>query len=313
MASYPIFLKEGDEVRIVSPAGKIDASLIDGAKEQLTYWGYNPTEGMFTRTVYGRFAGNEQERMTDLQMALNDENVKAILCSRGGYGLAQIIDKLKFDEFRKHPKWIIGFSDITVLHAAVNKNGFVSVHSSMAKDLTNLDNDAETLTILNNILKGKMPTYNTQPNKLNRLGSSKGTLIGGNLSVFMGLRSTPLEPSYKGAVLFIEDVGEEPYKVDRMMQNLRLSGALEQLSGLVVGQFTGADEDPDMHATVYEIIANSVKDYDYPVCFNFSAGHIEENFPLLMGATTTLDVTENGAKLSFQSTFWKKAKDFLKK
>lgn len=313
MANYPNFLKQGDEVRIISPAGAVNPSYIDGAKSQLVTWGYNPTEGMFARTVYGRFAGNEQERITDLQMALNDENVKTIFCSRGGYGLAQIIDKIKFDVFAKHPKWVIGFSDITILHAAVNKRGFVSVHSPMAKDLTNLSNDSEPLKILDKILKGNMPAYKVVGNDLNRQGSAKGTLIGGNLSVFMGLRSTPIEPTYKGAILFIEDVGEKPYQIDRMMQNLRLSGALSQLAGLIVGQFTDTDEDPDMHATIYEIIANSVKDYNYPVCFNFSAGHIDDNFPLLMGATATLDVDNNSAKLGFQSTFWKKAKKIFKK
>ncbi len=309
---YPDFLKPGDEIRIISPAGNIDPTLIDGAKSQLVNWGYRPTEGMFTRTVYGRFAGNEQERFTDLQQALDDPNVKAILCSRGGYGLAQIIDKVNFSRFQENTKWVIGFSDITILHEALQKTGVVSIHSAMAKQLSELPNNAQPLVLLENILKGKFPTYKVISDPNNRFGKAKGRLIGGNLSVFLGMRATPFDLPYKGSILFIEDVGEKPYQIDRMMQNLRLSGALSQISGLIVGQFSDTEEDPDMHATIYEIIASAVKDYQYPVCFNFSAGHIDDNYPLLMGANVTLDVDSRGSEISFPSTFWKKTKDLFK-
>ncbi len=313
MAKYPEFLKPGDEIRIISPSGNIEPELIDGAKSQIEEWGYKPTEGMFTRKVYGRFSGNEQERFTDLQQALDDPNVKAILCSRGGYGLAQIIDRIDFTRFQENPKWVIGFSDITILHEALLKNGVVSIHSGMAKQLTKQANDAQPNVLLENILKGKFPTYKVVANSNNRFGKAKGRLIGGNLSVFMGMRATPFDMQYKGGILFIEDVGEKPYQIDRMMQNLRLSGALSQLSGLIVGQFTETEEDPDMHATIYEIIANAVKDYSYPVCFNFSAGHIDDNYPLLMGADVTLNVDEQGSEIAFPITFWRKAKDLLRK
>lgn len=313
MAKYPEFLKPGDEIRIISPSGNIEPELIDGAKLQIEKWGYKPMEGMFTRKVYGRFSGNEQERFTDLQQALDDPNVKAILCSRGGYGLAQIIDRIDFTRFQENPKWVIGFSDITILHEALLKNGVVSIHSGMAKQLTEQANDAQPNVLLENILKGKFPTYKVVANSNNRFGKAKGRLIGGNLSVFMGMRATPFDMQYKGGILFIEDVGEKPYQIDRMMQNLRLSGALSQLSGLIVGQFTETEEDPDMHATIYEIIANAVKDYSYPVCFNFSAGHIDDNYPLLMGADVTLNVDEQGSEIAFPITFWRKAKDLLKK
>ncbi|NLO71577.1 MAG: LD-carboxypeptidase [Porphyromonadaceae bacterium] len=311
-SKYPNFLKPGDEIRIISPAGNIDPSLIDGAKSVLVNWGYRPTEGMFTRSVYGRFAGNENERYTDLQQALDDPNVKAILCSRGGYGLAQIIDKIDFSRFQEFPKWVIGFSDVTILHEALQQTGYISIHGGMAKLLTELPQNSQPLVLLENILKGKMPTYKVFANPNNRVGKAKGKLVGGNLSVFLGMRATPFEPPYAGSILFIEDVGEYPYKIDRMLQNLRLSGALSQLSGLIVGQFSDTEEDPNMNATIEEIIANAVKEYDYPVCFNFSAGHIDDNFPFLMGATVTLDVDRNGSEISFPSTFWKRAKDFFK-
>lgn len=311
-AKFPDFLKAGDEIRIISPAGAIDSSLVDGAKSQLVNWGYRPTEGMFTRTVYGRFAGNEHERYTDLQQALDDPNVKAILCSRGGYGLAQIIDKINFSRFLEHPKWIIGFSDVTILHEALQKTGYVSIHGGMAKQLTELSNNSQPLVLLENMLRGKFPTYKVIQNPNNRSGKAKGNLVGGNLSVFLAMRATPFDLPFKGSILFIEDVGEKPYQIDRMMQNLRLSGALAQISGLIVGQFSDTEEDPDMNATIYEIIANAVKDYTYPVCFNFSAGHIDDNFPLLLGANVTLEVDNRGSEISFPSTFWKKAKDLFK-
>ena len=312
MSKYPDFLKQGDEIRIISPAGAIEPAYVDGAIKLITEWGYKPTEGMFTRSVYGRFAGNEQERFTDLQQALDDPNVKAILCSRGGYGLAQIIDRVDFSRFIQNPKWVIGFSDITILHQALISTGYVSVHSPMAKQFTELSK-SEPITLLHKILKGSMPTYKVVANSLNRNGKAKGKLIGGNLAVFLGMRATKFDLPYKNNILFIEDVGEKPYQIDRMMQNLRISGALSQLSGLIVGQFNETEEDPEMNRTIYEIISYAVKDYDYPVCFNFSAGHIDDNFPLVMGADVSMEVEPQGTEIVFQTTFWKKAKDLFKK
>ncbi|MBP1663870.1 MAG: peptidase LD-carboxypeptidase, partial [Bacteroidetes bacterium] len=170
---------------------------------------------------------------------------------------------------------------------------------------------SEPLALLENILKGKMPSYKIVSDAKNRPGTAKGKLIGGNLSVFMGMRGTKFDMPFKNSILFIEDVGEKPYQVDRMLQNLRISGALSQLSGLLVGQFAEYEEDPDMKKSLHQIIADAVKDYDYPVCYNFSAGHIDQNFPLLMGATAELTVEQNGAGLSFQTTFWKKAEKLL--
>ena len=311
MSKYPDFLKEGDEVRIISPSGVIDPTLVDGAIILLASWGYKATEGMFTRNALGRFAGSEQERFTDLQQALDDPNVKAILCSRGGYGLAQIIDRIDFSRFVKHPKWVIGFSDVTILHQALLSTGIISLHSAMAKQFTELPAKAEPLVMIENILRGDIPSYKITANKHNRSGIGKGKLIGGNLSVFMGMRGTRYDLPFKNSILFIEDIGEKPYQIDRMMQNLRISGALSQLSGLLIGQFTEYEEDPEMNKTLFQIIADAVKEYNYPVCYNFSAGHVDNNFPLLMGANAELKVTDRGASLSFQTTFWKKAGNLL--
>ena len=265
----PQYLKHSDQIRIISPSGSIHPEHIDGAKKVLFDWGLNVTEGEFARSEYGRFAGTKEQRIADLQQALDDPNVKAILCSRGGYGIAQIIDKIDFTAFAKSPKWLVGFSDITILHNLITNLGIASIHAIMAKHLTELPADCEPVLRLKDILFGKFPDYKIPDHPMNRKGKTVGKLIGGNLSV------------------------------DRMIQNLRFSGMLAQLSGLVVGQFTDCEEDPLMMQTVLEIISDALRGNDYPVCFNFPAGHVDYNLPLLLGTNVTLEVNETEAKLIF--------------
>ena len=296
----PQFLHTNDQIRIVSPSGSINPEYIVGAKKVLAEWGLNVTEGEFARSEYGRFAGTSEQRIHDLQSALDDPEVKAILCSRGGYGVAQIIDKLDFSGFIASPKWLIGFSDITILHNVINNLGVASIHGIMAKHLSELTPaSSEPVSRLKEILFGKLPSYNIPHHVLNRAGNKTGKLIGGNLSVLMGLRGSRFDLPYSGNILFIEDLSEKPYHIDRMIQNLRFSGALAQLSGLVVGQFTDCDEDPMMMQTIAEIISDAVSEYDYPVCFNFPAGHVEYNLPLVLGAKIALNVNEHESKLIF--------------
>ena len=295
----PPFLKPNDQIRIVSPSGSIHPELIDGAAKVLTSWGLQVTEGTFARSEYGRFAGTKEQRIAVLQEALDDPNVKAILCSRGGYGMAQIIDKLDFTTFAKSPKWLIGFSDITILHNVITNLGIPSIHSIMAKHLTELPADSEQVVRLKNTLFGTLPKYKIPPHELNKIGEANGKLIGGNLSVLMALRGSQFDLPYKNNILFIEDIAEKPYHIDRMMQNLRFSGILAQLSGLIVGQFSDCDEDPLMKQTISEIILSTVSDYTYPVCFNFPAGHVDYNLPLILGAHVSLDVKETEVKLTF--------------
>ena len=292
-------LKTSDEIRIVSPAGNIAEEYIDGAKSLFQSWGLTVSEGQFARTAFGRFAGTKEQRATDLQQALDDPNVKAILCSRGGYGLMQIIDRLGFSTFLQQPKWIIGFSDITILHSILSSFNIPSIHGIMAKHLTEQSANDISTQYLKQLLFGDFPTYKLPPHPLNRKGKAQGKLIGGNLSVFMGLRGTAFDLQFESAVLFIEDIGEQPYKIDRMMQNLRISGALEKLSGLIVGQFTDCNEDEQMKQTVYEIIAEAVSKYNYPVCFNFPAGHVDYNLPLIMGKEVNLQVSETEIIVKF--------------
>ena len=295
----PPFLKPNDQIRIVSPSGSIESKYIVGAKKTLSSWGLNVTEGRFARTKYGRFAGTEAQRIADLQEALDDPSVNAILCSRGGYGVAQIIDKLDFSTFVKSPKWLIGFSDITILHNALNKLGVASIHAIMAKQLTELPENSPQIQILKDFLFGKLPFYSIPSHPNNRKGEAQGQLIGGNLSVLMGMRATKFDLEFKHKILFIEDVDEKPYHIDRMIQNLRLSGALANLSGLIVGQFSDCEEDISMKQTISDIILESVKDYNFPVCFNFPAGHVDYNLPLIMGKKLVLNVKEDTVVLKY--------------
>lgn len=296
----PSFLRAGDNIHIVSPSGAIQPGFIDGATKLLSSWGLKVTEGKYARTAYGRFSGTKDERVADLQQALDDPNVKAILCSRGGYGLAQIIDKIDFSSFAKSPKWLIGFSDITILHNAITALGIASMHGIMTKYLTELPEESDQITSFKNLLFGTPSNFSIKPEAENRLGQAEGKLIGGNLSVMMGMRSTPFDLDFHNNILFIEDVGEKPYQIDRMMQSLRLSGVLKQISGLVVGQFSDYDEDPLMMQSVAEIILAAVSEYDYPVCFNFPAGHVDYNLSLILGEQAELFVESDKVRLNYK-------------
>ena len=295
----PAYLQPNDQIRIISPSGIINPEYIDGAKKVFTTWGLQATEGEFARSEYGRFAGTKEQRIADLQQALDDPNVKAILCSRGGYGVAQIIDKIDFTSFAKSPKWLIGFSDISILHNAISNLGIASIHGIMAKHITELPADAEQTQSLKSILFGHLPVYKVSNQPLNKTGQAQGNLIGGNLSVLMGMRGSKFDLPYQGNILFVEDIAEKPYHIDRMMQNLRFSGALAKLSGLVVGQFSDCEEDPLMMQTISEIISDAVRDYNYPVCFNFPAGHVDFNLPLLMGMPVNLNVGKESTELVY--------------
>ena len=296
----PTFLRAGDQIHIVSPSGSIQPDYIDGATKLLSSWGLKVTEGKYARTEYGRFAGTKYERAADLQQAFDDPNIKAILCSRGGYGLAQIIDKIDFTTFAKSPKWLIGFSDITILHNAITQLGIASMHGIMTKYLAELPEESDQIMSFKNLLFGTPSNFSIKPEAENRLGHAGGKLIGGNLSVMMGMRSTPFDLDFNNNILFIEDVGEKPYQIDRMMQSLRLGGVLKQISGLVVGQFSEYDDDPLMMQSVAEIILAAVSEYDYPVCFNFPAGHVDYNLAFILGEQTELYVEANEVRLTFK-------------
>jgi len=296
----PPFLEKGSVVRLVSPAGFIDSELVEGAQKCLQNWGLIARIGKYAMSCYGRFSGTSEQRLFDLQEALDDTECNAIFFTRGGYGTIQILDKLNWNTFKKHPKWLIGYSDITMLHVLLQKEGIASIHGGMAKILAeSLMSEQEHVQILQQILFGTLPTYHCQAHVFNRFGVAEGLLCGGNLSILYSLRGTPYDTIPEKSILFIEDIGEKPYLVDRMMHNLKLGGILSRISGLIVGTFSDYEEDPLFGKTLREIIADAVSEYTYPVCFDFPVGHDGRNLPLICGAMVRFEVGKESTFLHF--------------
>ena len=281
-------------IRIISPSGVIDPSFIDGAATRLRAWGYIVSEGAHARDAWGRFAGTDEHRLADIVDAINDPEVDLILCSRGGYGLQRIIDRVP-----PITKPLIGFSDITALHQAAGLNAQPTLHAIMCKHIATLPEDSEPILALRKALAGETLNYRWQSHPLNRLGKACAPIIGGNLSVLYGLQATPYSlPAAQRSILLIEDIAERHYHIDRMMRNLRMSGVLANISGLIVGQFSDCDDDPLMSQTVYQTIKEAVADYDYPVIFNAPVGHVERNLPLWIHGHTTIDCRPEGVLLT---------------
>ena len=281
-------------IRIISPSGVIDPSFIDGAATRLRAWGYIVSEGAHARDAWGRFAGTDEHRLADIADALNDPEVDLILCSRGGYGLQRIIDRVP-----PITKPLIGFSDITALHQAAGLNAQPTLHAIMCKHIATLPEDSEPILALRKALAGETLNYRWQSHPLNRFGKACAPIIGGNLSVLYGLQATPYSlPAAQRSILLIEDIAERHYHIDRMMRNLRMSGVLANISGLIVGQFSDCDDDPLMSQTVYQTIKEAVADYDYPVIFNAPVGHVERNLPLWIHGHTTIDCSAEGVLLT---------------
>lgn len=302
---FPPYLQEGDRIIILSPSGKIDKAFLKGACERLESWGLEVVLAKHAGGADGRYAGTIKQRLGDLQAALDDERAKAILCSRGGYGAVHLVDKLDLTKFRRHPKWLIGFSDITVFHNLLQANGFVSLHAPMARHLTVEPADDFCTQTLRKILGGCFASeasplaYTCPSHPLNHPGKGEGILRGGNLAVFYGLRGTPYDIPAEGTILFIEDVGERPHAIERMLYNLKLGGVLAKLSGLVIGQFTEYEEDHSLGKDLYGAMADLLREYHYPVCFNFPVGHVSRNLPLLSGACVRLETGAKESRLLF--------------
>ncbi len=287
----PPFLKAGDTVAILSTARKIEKSALTLVKESLETQGYKVIFGNSIGQEYHQFAGTDMQRAQDFQEALDDHNIKAIWCARGGYGTVRIIDHIDFSVLQNNPKWIIGYSDITVLHAALHRLGVNSIHGPMAFDINKCT--AEVQHNFYDLLKGNLPFLTFQTTHHNKLGVAKGEAIGGNLSVIYSLCGSPEAMDAKGKILFLEDLDEYLYHIDRMVQNLKRNGYLEHLAGLVVGGMTHMhDNNIPFGYTAEEIILEATKDYDYPVVFNAPFGHIKENQPVVLGQTYCIDVTE---------------------
>lgn len=294
--TYPAALRPGDKIAILSPAGPIDSALVDSAARVLRGEGFEVEILPHTYGKFGHFSGTHAERFADLKTAFLDPDVRAILCSRGGYGVVHNLDSLAALPLKKDPKWVIGFSDISALHALMASKGIASVHASMAKQVALGADDFLNRQLLD-ILGGKLPAYRFAPSPYNHPGCAEGKLLGGNLAVIADLINTPFDIIHPGTILFIEDVSEPIYKIERIMYQLRLSGVLANLKGLVIGQFTDYKPDEN-HESMESMLAEIMAPYDYPVAFGAPVGHVDMNVPLVEGANAVLNVNSNGATLS---------------
>lgn len=296
----PSPVKPGDKIRIVSPAGKIAEKHVMPAVKWFRANGYRVELGKHVFDIHFQFAGTDAQRLDDLQTALDDDDCSAIICSRGGYGTVRIIDQLNFLNFLERPKWLVGFSDITILHACINQYQVPTIHGAMPRYFFDESGDAnENLESLMKLLIGEKIQYTVKCPEYNRTGKAKAELIGGNLSIITSLQGTFYDLDTNGKILFLEDIDEFLYHTDRMIHQLKLSSKLDNLAGLIIGDFTDMkDNESPFGMSVHEIIADALSDYSYPVCFGFPAGHDKKNLALMFGTEWELEVTTKEAKLT---------------
>ncbi|MDY0143813.1 MAG: LD-carboxypeptidase [Bacteroidales bacterium] len=297
----PNNLTKEDKIIITSPAGRVSKESVDKCVSDLESLGFIVQVSENCTSSYFNYSATDEIRLEELQTALNDKEAAAILCSRGGYGTGRIIDKLDFSVMHKYPKWLIGFSDITHLHLKLNQLGIMSIHGPMTKSFFLPEEQKSALSLIS-VLQGKKISYSPPTNILNRIGETKAQLIGGNLSIIYGMQGTPYEIDTNNKILIIEDLNEYLYHLDRIMINLKLSGKLSGLKGLVVGAFTDMkDHQNPFGKNAYEIIHEHIADYDFPVCFNFPVGHISNNQSLIIGATYNFIVSNETVILESQN------------
>ncbi|MBC7848217.1 MAG: LD-carboxypeptidase [Chitinophagaceae bacterium] len=302
MIKTPAYLKAGDTIGLTCPAGYMSFDKASACIRMLEQWGYKVKMGNTLGSgSKNYFSGTDKERLTDFQNLLDDNEVKAILCARGGYGTSRIIDSIDFKQFAKYPKWIIGYSDITILHAHIYSNfKIASLHSPMAgafndafitDELTGKRKVNEYINSLRNAIEGKKAKYSCTGHEFNRKGEAVGELVGGNLSLLIHLIGSESDMKTKGRILFLEDVGEQLYNVDRMFVQLKRAGKLDKLAGLIIGGFTDMkDTERPFGQSVYELIRDKLSDYSYPVCYDFPVSHDTENLALKVGVGYKLTV-----------------------
>jgi len=297
----PPCLKKGQTIGITCPAGYMAAEKAQACINTLQDWGFQVMAG---KTLGSRsknyFSGNDPDRLDELQAMLDDDGIQAILFGRGGYGLGRIIDKIDFTRFRKKPKWLIGYSDVTVIHNHLNRRlKIASLHAPMAAAFNDGQHNNEYILSLRNALMGKKAKYSCGAHALNLPGKATGELVGGNLSLLAHLCGTPSAIDTRGKILFLEDIGEYIYNMDRMLYQLKRNKMLDQLAGLVIGSFTDIkDTERPFGKTIYEVIRDIVAEYKYPVCFGFPVGHTNENLALKSGAPYSLNISGKKTRLT---------------
>ncbi|SKB94458.1 S66 peptidase family protein [Dyadobacter psychrophilus] len=298
--NLPPFLKPGDKIGIVAPASVLNyEDILPGIDIFRNEWGLEVIEGETLKTASNQFSASDDVRLTDLQSMLDDPSIKAVIAARGGYGCSRIVDRLSFDQFLKNPKWVVGFSDLTVILSRLLGLGYASLHAPMAKSITTDGADLAKES-LRQMLFGKMPHYTVEKHDLNRLGTASGQIVGGNLCLLAHMIGTETDVDTDGKILFIEDINEYLYNLDRMMIQMKRTGKFDKLAGLIVGQFTDMKDNnsPTFGKTYYEIIQEHIAEFDYPVCFDFPVGHVGDNRAMGVGMEAVLHVTNE--EVSFQ-------------
>ncbi len=300
----PAYLKAGDTVAIVAPSGilKNREREVQQAVDLLKEWGLNAIIGEHVFSKADHFAGTDEERCEDLQKAMDDPTISAIWCARGGYGTVRILDKLDYTKLKENPKWIIGYSDITALHNQLHNQGFESLHAlmcvSLTQDITEVQESVDTFKAA---LFGNPPNYDLEGSKYNREGEASGQLIGGNLTILHTMLGSDTSLDTSGKILFIEEIGEYKYHIDRMLQSMKRAGYFENLNGLVVGDMSKLRKNTTLWGTsVEQLILDALAEYDFPIAFNMPAGHEDDNRALVLGRTVELKVGKEKSSLYFK-------------
>ena len=309
--TMPAFLKKGDKVALLSPSYSTPDSNIQKTADVIKEWGFTPEIGKNVgKLEAGKYAGTAEERAEDFIAALKDTSIKAILCNRGGYGTIQLVDLIDLKLVKDNPKWLIGFSDISTLHAMQTKAGVMSIHGTMSSFIAKTAGTDNNSTLLRDLLKGEVPTYKVPKHQYNQKGKAEGILVGGNMATFVPLvGASDIDIfSNDGIILFLEEIGESLHNIDRMFNTLELHGVMENVRGVILGEFVDSGTDLD-YETTEAMLSSYLKKYNIPVICGFPAGHDDVNVPLVMGAKVKMDVGDDGASLAFDISGEKKEVD----
>lgn len=300
----PPYLKAGDTVAIVAPSGilKNREREVQQAIDLLKSWGLHSVVGKHVFSKADHFAGTDDERCEDLQRAMDDPKISAIWCARGGYGTVRILDKLNYSKFKKNPKWVIGYSDITALHNQLHNEGYESLHALMCVSLTkDLEDVKSSIETFKSALFGNPTNYTLEGSEYNRNGEASGQLVGGNLTILHTMLGSKESIDTSGKILFIEEIGEYKYHIDRMLQSMKRAGYFDNLKGLVVGDMSKLRKNTTLWGTsVEQLVLDALKEYDFPIAFNMPAGHEKDNRALVLGRTVELKVDKKESTLTFE-------------
>ena len=299
----PAALKAGDTIAVVSPSSTPDSMTVVKGCQTLREWGFVPVVGPHALSNWHGFAGTADERAADMLWALRDSTVKAILCSRGGDGAVQVLQRITLNEFYNHPKWVMGFSDATALHSAEVAAGVMSIHCSMCDGISLRGERDSVNAVLRRLMQGELPDYQVPAHPFNQRGEAEGILVGGNLSVLCGLAGSDydfLNRVDEGLILFIEDTGEGLSKVDRMLHQIEIRGILSKLKGVIVGHFSKYKSPENGFADMYDMLHEYLQHYGIPVCYDFPVGHHSGlNYPMVEGCRARFKVGDEGTSLQF--------------